>query len=344
MAAYSLSRLVDLLGSKGFVPNNYFTLEGNYRLVEIVNFASAISLIVDLGTKYAIPAQQGKHEYKLTIRPTDGNLLTGPVDEAQLRTAYQEIDHIARALESEEKMLSLYDKPISLKGEENKSQEKFASCYRQMKRFRLCVRNIPYKLALFDDDCLCLLNENGDLETFFVEEYRFKKRKIFVTTSLTNFFNSNDIEQSVSKILEQFYSILNENQKIETNKIQAMIDAKKNITAQSRKILALKEQLSNRILEYQKKHSDLTLRQQDLQRRQKDLRGNSNPMLRAQQEKNGAEITRNDQQLQEYVKIILEARKDLDEVFLLVDNILFDNMSMLTKTLEGFRILDRLKV
>lgn len=347
--SYSLSRLISLFESKGFVPNNYFTFEGNYRLVEIINVQSATSIIIDIGTKYLVPAQKEKHEYKLTARQVTSDIQAGPIDEAHLRTAYQEIDHITKALESEEKLHDLYDKPISLKGEEGKSQEKFTSCYRQMKRFRLCVRNIPYKLALFEDDCLCLLNENADLEAFFVEEYRFKKRKIFVTTNLANFFNSNDIEESVNKILEQFYTILSDNQKIETGKIQAMIDAKRNIAQQSKKILDMKKKLFNKIQDCQRKHKELTERQQTLRKKMKELKiptgqSGSDAYNRQQGEKISTEIAKNDDVLQEYVKIILETRKELDELFLVVDNVMFDNMIMLTKTTENFRILERLKI
>jgi hypothetical protein len=347
--SYSLERLVELFGTKGFVPNNYFTLDGKYKLVEIINIHTAASIIVDIDSKYNIPAKKGKHEYQLTSRQVSGDIYNGPVDEANLRSSYQEIDHISKALESEEKLHDLYDKPISLKGEEDKSQQKFASCYRQMKRFRLCVRNIPFKLALFEDDCLCLLNANSELEAYFVGEYKFKKRKIFVTTSLSNFFGSDDISQSVLKISDQFYDILDDNQKVETGKIQAMIDAKRSINNQSRKILAMKQKLRGKINEYQKKHNDLTEKQQELRKKLRELRaspatGPKEQANRAQIAKYTDDISRNDSQLQEFVKIILDTRKELDELFLVVDNVLFDNMVMMTKTTENFRILERLKL
>jgi hypothetical protein len=348
--SYSLERLTELFNSKGFVPNNYFTLEGRYKLIEIVNIQTATVMVVDIESKYNIPAKKIKHEYQLTKRSITGELYSGPVDEANLRSSYREVDHITKALESEEKLHGLYDKPISLKGEEDKSQQKFSSCFRQMKRFRLCVKNIPFKMVLFEDDCLCLLTEESEVEAYFIDEYRFKRRKIFITTSLSNFFSSDDVSQSILKISDQFYDILNENQKIETNKIQAMIDAKKNIHNQSNKILEIKKKLRSKIQDYQKKHSLLAERQQELHKKNRELRVenpsgitreniNSHQIL-----KNTEEINNNDSKMQEFVKIVIDTRKELDELFLVVDNVLFDNMIMLTKTTENFKVLERLKL
>ena len=346
----SLARLQDLFGSKGFVANNYFTLDGYYKLVEIINFKTAVSLMVVIGGKYQVPAERGKHEYQLLQKSVNGDLISGVADEAHLRSSYREIDHIARALETEEKLSEMYDKPISLKGEEDRSLEKFASTIRQMRRFRLCVRNIPYKFALFDDDCICLLNSDSEIESYYAVDYKHRKRKIFITTTIENFFNTDDIEQSVLKINEQFYNILQENQRVETTKIQGMIDSKRNIVNQSKKILDMKKRLYDRIQKLQGQHSTLLERSAELQRKKKDLKSSqvrgsaSDTVARLTLEKIRTDLEKIDDQQRDVIKSILDTRKELDELCLVVDNILFDNMIMLSRIAHNFRVLEMLKV
>ena len=351
----SLSRLQDLFQSKGFVANNYFSLDGYYKMVEIINFKTAVSLIIIIGGKYKVPSEKIKHEYQLIQKTVNGDMISGrssisTPDEAHLRSSYKEIDHISKALEIEEKLNEIYDKPISLKGEEDRSIEKFSSNIRQMKRFRLCVRNIPYKFALFDDDCICLLNADSEIEAYYASDYRQKKRKIFITTTIENFFETEDIEQSVMKINEQFYNILQENQKIETMKIQGMIDAKRNIAERSKKILEMKKFLFDKVQKLQKQHSSLLDKSLELNRKKKELKSNktqgitTDTVSRLTLEKIEKDLEKNDEQQRDTIKNIIDTKKELDELCLVVDNILFDNMIMLSRISQNFKLLEMLKI
>jgi len=341
----SLQRLKDLFSDKGFVVNNYFTLEGYYKLVEIINFKNAISLIVIINNqKHKIPAEKGKHEYELLVKNVNIDTLGVLSDDVNLRSSYREIDHITKEFESEDKLSELYDKPISLIGEESKSIEKFSGTVRQMKRFKLCVKNIPFKFALFDDDCICVLNEDSEIETFYAPDYKNKKRKIFITTSLENFFNATDIEQSVTKINQQFYNILQENQRIETTKIQSMIDSKRNIVTQSSRILDMKKKLFDKIQKLQVQHESVIRGGIEFQKKLRNLNSNSDTNSRLMSDKLRTEIEKNEQQQRDIIKNILDTRRDLDELCLVVDNILFDNMTMLSRINHNFKTLEMLKI
>jgi hypothetical protein len=342
---FSLDRLNNLIEEKGFVPNNYFTHEGVYKLVELVGLRSAISLVVTIPSKYRINATNQKYEYEIVAK-TLSDVQASLYDDASLRRTYKEIDHVARLLESEEKLHEIYDQPISLAGEEVKSVEKFASTVRQMKRFRLCVKSIPFKLLIIDDDCLCLLNEENEIETYFASDYRNRHRKIFVTTSLENFFKTPDIEKSIASINEQFSRILSENHHSETLRIQQMIDGKRNIVKQSQKILALKKALEGEITGLRRKHGTLGETYSGLDKKRRGLAAltpstvNAQAQVRAQIQRIGEEMAKNEVAQQEIIKSILEKTKKLDEMNLVVDSVLFDSMTMLTKIQDNFRVLD----
>lgn len=342
----SLKRLQDLFNEKGFVPNNYFTLEGQYKMVEIINFKTAVSLMVIITDKYKISSENVKHEYEMTKKIADTDIINCLADEANIRSSYREIDHVLQALESEDKMAEIYDKQISLVGEESKSIEKFSATLRQMKRFRLCVRNIPYKFALFDDDCVCLLTEDSSIESFYVKSYKNKKRKIFITTTIENFFNTDDIEENVAKINEQFYTILHENQRIETTKIQSMIDSKRNIVVQSNRVLEMKKKLYDKIQKLQLQHSNVIEQCSNMQKKIREYsKGTTiSDNNRLAIDRLRTDIAKNEEQQLSIIKDILNGRKELDELCLIVDNILFDNMIMLSKISQNFKLLEMLKI
>jgi len=323
--SFSLARLRTLFEQKSFVINQLFTLEGKYHLVEIISLNSAVSILVSINAKYAIPSEGGKHEYTLVNKTaaTHARILA---DELTLRGSYKEIDHLSQLLQSEEKLSEIYDKPISLQGEEEKSQDKFGGISRQLLRFKLSVRNIPFKFALADDDCLCLLNSNNDVECFFIESYRMKKKRIFVTVPLDVFFGATDPEADVIKILDQFHNMLQGNQKLETTKIQSMIDNKRNVAAQSRRIFDMKEKLIAQIVSSQRQHGVLVSKRREL-----DVK---DPRL---------EMPKIDEQIKKVLAEVSNARKKLDEITLVVDEILFDSMLYLTRIQENFQAFDKLK-
>lgn len=347
----SLSRLQELFESRGFVVNNYFTYQGYYKLIEIINFKSAVSLMILIEDKHKIPSQKLKHEYEILQKKLNNETQTtlgALTNEGEIRSTYREIDHITKALESESKLQDIYDKPISLKGEEDRSLEKFESSVRQLKRFRLCVKNISYKFILFDDDCICLLNSESEIETYYAVDYRHRKRKIFVLATLETFFNTDDVEHSVRKINEQFHLILDDNQKLETSKIQTMIDSKQNIVKQSKKILDMKKKLYLKIQNSEKYHETLLEKIKTLKIKKKEIeeagmrKTTSDTTLTV--EKIVSDIEKIDEEQRITIKSILDTRKELDELCLVVDNILFDNMVMLSKIAHNFRVLETLKI
>ena len=341
----SLDRLKELFESKGFVVNNLFVKDGFYKFAEIVNFKNATSLIVLISDKHKIPAEgSGKHEYTL-VKKEIGETQERFSNDANIRSSYQEIDHISRALETEADLTELYDKPISIKGEETRSKEKFLGTIAQLRRFKLCVRNIPYKFVLFDDDCVCLLNSDSDIESYYITDYTHKKRKIFISVSLENFYEASSIEKDVLKITEQFYDILNTNQKIETTKIQNMIDAKRNVVVQSNRILEIKKKLFEKIKKLQSQHHEIVEKITSAQQKLKGLRSSSSndTATRANIIKFTQDIEKYNEQQHDIVKTIIETRKELDEVCLVVDNILFDNMVMLSQIAHNFKVLEMLK-
>jgi hypothetical protein len=341
MSQHSFDKLQELFSTKGFVPNNYFTIGGKYRLVELISAENAISLIVDLGVKYSIPSKDlSKHEYVLLPKVPTGDFMSNiSINESDIRSTYREIDQVAVALESEEKLMDLYDKPISLILEDNRVDEKLASTFRQLKRFRMCFRNIPYKIGLVDSDCICLINESNELECYQIQKYPFKKRKMYFIASITTFFKSSKISDDLNAITIQFHDILNSNQLVEVQKVQKMLALKHNFVRQSERAMTIKKKLLKDILDGQKKHQEIADGMINIQTELRSL----DPKLTDRQARLKVEYDALDASRSSIIKKLLDMRKQLDEVCLTVDNVCFDNALMFSKIFSNFSVMEKLK-
>ena len=103
-----------------------------------------------------------------------------------------------------------------------------------------------------------------------------------------------------------------------------------------KKILEMKKFLFNKIQKLQQQHTVLLNKNSELNRKNKDLKNSqthgiaNNTVTRLTLEKIRTNSEKNDEQQRDVIRNILDTRKELDEMCLVVDNILFDNMIMLS--------------
>ncbi len=334
-----VSKCIALFEENEFVPDKYYTLDGYYRFIEIVSLQSAFSVLISIPDKYKLPSNKLKHEYELIAKESSLDFFR-EVDDTEMRQAYRNIDNLDQLLKNENEFLDLYDKPISLKGEENKSKGKFAVLLRQMKRLQLCFKTIDYKPALFDHDCLVVMQENK-MQSYFISNCGSKKRRFLLIIPLTNFYANPKIGPSVKAILTQFYDILNNNQQTETNKVQNMLEQKRNIVNSSKKILERKKFYLRQIAEMTNNHEKIRVQISIFQRKLESSAAEGKQEVDVRN-RLVQDINNLEEKSKDLVRKILEMNKLLDELVLEVDHILFDNMTMLSEISLNFRMLEEL--
>lgn len=352
----SIKKLVSLIETKGFLVNYFFTYQGKYKYLELVSYTDFTEIILDLGTKYSFPVDKDKrqrHEFELTKHdiPTENTSVQNVQhNEADLRSIYREIDHIEAALQNEKELMSSYDRPISLTGSEQKTISRIGSNIRQMKRLGICMKLLPYKLAIFDQDCLCVLAENHPetkIESFFIRGFVSKDRRLFITMPLDLFYESKDIKVDIGKIMNQFYEILNQNQEYQTQKIQTMINNKRDIVSKSNHLLNQKKQKMNKIAEYQKLFSDINEKEKKLVVEMKEINTASPSLAITTESDRLAKKTRIEKELlninkirETTIKDMNKLKNELHELSLVIDNVLFDNLNYLMEIAKNFQIMD----
>lgn len=328
----SVDKCVELFESNGFLVDKYYTIDGYYRYFEIVSLDSAFSILIAVPKKHKISSKKLQYEFELIPKDGMNEKFTQGVDEPELRQKYRSIDYLDTFLQNESGFVDLYDRQISIKGEENKSINKFATLLRQMKRFKLCFRTLEYKPALFDGDCMVIDQENKE-QCYFISNSNSKKRRILLCLSMESFYKEPRVAQGVKTILSQFYEILNHNQQAETTKIQNMLEQKRNILTSSKKILEKKKF-------YLQQHAKLTVAHEKTTALISSLKQKIE--MTEDKSKLAQEIQKQEITLKDLVRSILETTKNLDELALSVDTLLFDNMTMLAEISNNFRHLEEL--
>lgn len=335
---YSFTRLMKFLAEKGYVTERRYSIRDEYRFLHVISTIDACEILLDIGTKYKF--RPLKDKYDLELLPKDSRELTSDLtrshNESELRSIYREIDHLDQYLQTEEQATNGYRKPISLVGEGKKSQDKMASTCRQLSRFKLCLTNLPYRLAMIDDECLCV--SSGDvIESFFIQSFRTRKRKLIVVVSLELFGQSTSIGESVRTLLDQFYDILDNNQKVQTGKIQKMIDNKRDIVVTSNNIINRKSILTSQIDQAEKILEECNRREKAVYKEKSTVK---DPKRISEL---GDEMKKLEHLKADTIKKILELRESYNEMTLMVDNVLFDNMIMLMNIGNNFKTLEKVE-
>lgn len=339
--SYSLRKLDKIFESKGFVINKLYYRKDddrdNYKYIEIIYIKDATIVLIDLG-KYEITRESKiSNAYEIlpqTVLDDDYNTLPEQID---ISSSYSEISHIDNALESEEKALDMYNREILLNKPVSKSQDNLKSVYKQLKRLLLTVKGLSYKISIIDTDCLCSLNSKNDIQAYTVKNYTNVSRQIIITMSIEDFVRTENINDDVNKILFQFYDILNKNQTHQTHKIQTMIDSKKSIVKSSNNLLSLKKKFMDKISKLQHNFKDISEKETETYRKIKSGSLSDDVKYKYEQSLDTFEQSR-----KAIINEIVGLKNELNHITLSVDNLLFDNMLMLIRIANNFKLLDNI--
>lgn len=322
---------------RGFLTTDLFYVGNTYKYLKVLCITDNTSLLIDLGRYQTERGKVYSGAYELLPQALSLEDSGDSPEQAEVAASYSEIHHLDNILESEEKALESYHQTISLAKAESKSADKLRGLLRQIKRLSLTVRGLIYKISILEGDCCCVVNSKNEISSFVVKGYRNLSRQILITLSLVDLTKTEFVNEDVNKILSQLYEILNKNQTHQTHKIQTMIDAKKSVVKSSNSLLKLKKQYIERLAKLQRTFNETANKEKELSRklqqteRTSDLRQSYESDLRA------CEDAR--------IKIVEEMetlRGDLNHLVLSIDNLLYDNMTMLIRIANNFKILDKL--
>lgn len=356
----SLKKLENLLGSKGLLPKRYFTIGGMCVYIEVLVLDNADIFFLYIPSKYDIKAPHDSSSFKISAIDVDENGTIAAdygeeLDNVQLEKQYQEVDidinPDSRRTENLEGILeNNYNHPLSLQDVTKKDKKQLREIFRQLKRLKLCVQALKYKLCIVFSNYLCCIRRDNTFEGFTIRSNTGNtERKLFVTIDLESLYDSKltTLATDVKTVREGIYRVLDKNHVKHTRNLQNILEHKKDFANSSEFVGKKKAKYSvylqrlENMLQNLKSVEMATIENiNDINERYKSdvsIKG-----LHTDIEKIHL-ITKHEQKLtdinvikQDIIRNILLVKGKLEDLSLKVDKVCFDNIVMIDAILRNF--------
>lgn len=358
----SLSKIENLIASKGFVCKSFFTLDDFCIYIEVFSVQNAITFMLYVSSRYELRVSGRDNIYKL-------NYMEINFDESNIPLAYaHEPDKIDiqgfyndenlelkdTDVDLEKKLKENYNRTLTLNDLTKDDFQNLKDIFRQLNRFMFCVQNIKYKLTIFSKNYLCSITKDNELDCFLIQNYSFKDTcKLYVYIDLKTLYSSLDaIVFDIKSVRDGINKLLNQNQIKHTKILNNMLEQKTNILQYSEMVYNKKESYTEYINQFEllleklnsqektlvdkidttnKKYTDFSLKglHQDIER--------THVLTQLDKELNEILNTK-----QEVINNVLDLRAQQENITLKMDKILFDNSIMINEITKNFTKLSEI--
>ena len=348
----SLSKLENLLTLKGFVPIKFFELDGSCFYIEVFSISTADVFLLYIPSKYTIECKEEPNVYKIKYLEMDSN--DNVADEYAVKQDDFDIENIYGNTnielgndkgDMEEHLENNYKKSITLKDISNSDTVVIKAIYRQIRRFKYCVQNLKYKLAIIYKNYICAIRRDDSIDCFSIKNYpREDGKRLMVIVDLETFYEKNDkLLEDIQIVRESIYTLLEKNQGTHSRIITKILENKKDI-------IIIPQELEKKKILYNKMTADLfnlltTMNEaeskitQELEGLNEIVHGNDiqNDINKSHQKvRLEKEIDKINRIKSEIGKNIVLIRDKRENKLLGVDKISFDNAVMLDVILKNF--------
>ena len=249
----SINKLQKFLFKKGLIPKKYFQIQGLCVYIEILCIDTSDVFMLYIPSKYEIHIQHGEDVYELDYvkMEENGNIpddYAQNPDDIELEKQYDNIDlefNIDdKKVAMQEKLEEDYNHPLSLKDITTKDIHKLREIFRQLRRFKLCVQSIKYKLCILYKHFVCCIRRDDTLEGFVIQNYMVRNNnlRLMVTIDLENFYTKIDsLSIDLKTVNDGLQAVLDKNQQRHTKSLNKMMEKRDTLLDFSSKILRKKE-------------------------------------------------------------------------------------------------------
>ena len=209
-------RLVSLIEKKLYLISRWYMQNKRVRYMELFNIKDGHQFLLDLGTQYKFKKSSKldkTHRFMLKeISKTDLKKERTLDDEL----IYDKVD--APAKNEAERVLHGYKNRITLEGEDEEENigdthnARLLELVEQVRRLSTIMKQVPYKLAIYNYQHVCILNRDEKTKLYHLPQYPVKRKQVFIVVSLEDFYATPNIGASVRHVKTSLYNILELNQ------------------------------------------------------------------------------------------------------------------------------------
>ena len=234
----SLAKLENLLVSKGFVVINYFELDDACFYIELFAVKTADTFLMYIPSKYTFRITNGTNSFNIKYLDIDNadnvpDEYAVKQDDVDIEDIYgnTNIELSADKKNMEEELENNYKRPISLRDISGNDTLTLKAIHRQLRRFKYCVQNLKYKLAVMYKNYICAIRRDDTIDFFSVKNYpRNDSKKLMIIIDLETFYDSNEnLVNDIQIVRESIYKLLEKNQGTQTRMISKILENKKDV-------------------------------------------------------------------------------------------------------------------
>lgn len=234
----SLEKLEKLLVSKGFVVINYFELDEACFYIELFAVKTADTFLMYIPSKYNFPITKDTNSFKIKYLDVDNadnvpDEYAVKQDDVDIEDIYgnTNIELSADKKNMEEELENNYKRPISLRDISGNDTLTLKAIHRQLRRFKYCVQNLKYKLAVLYKNYICAIRRDDTIDFFSVKNYpRHDSKKLMIIIDLETFYESNEnLLNDIQVVRESIYKLLEKNQGTQVRIISKILENKKDV-------------------------------------------------------------------------------------------------------------------
>lgn len=359
----SLRKLEKVLTSKRLIIRKIFTMHGQAVYIEIFSTITADSFLLYIPSKYEISVSGGDDVFRIKYIEIseDGYIpgdYAGEPDNFDLEKQYEEVDlNMSPDLQRNDltdRLEENYNHPVALKDIDKDDTNHLREIFRQLRRLKLCVQNVKYKVCIIFKCYLCCIRRDDTFEAFVIKHYSNDgNRKLYVSLDLETLYEKLDsLTVDIHTVRESIYKVLDKNQHKHTRMLRKMIEQKTDLGLFSDKVYAKKASYSRYLTNLEgllnnliKSESQLLSRIDQIEQKYNDpgLKGMHNDIERTHQR---AQIETKLNHLnvvkQELITNIISIRAKHEDLTLRVDVATFDCAIMIDAILKNLLYLSEI--
>jgi hypothetical protein len=360
----SLTKLEDLLASKGFVAKSYYTLDDYCIYIEVLNVTNASIFMLYITARYGLKVTNRPNIFDLRYMEitNEDNIASNYGDEpdnVDMEKFYNNFDielntNSSHDEDLEKRLKENYEIQLYLKDLNKDDVKNLKDIFRQLNRFMFCVKNIKYKFSIMYKNYLCSITKDDELDAFLILNFPKKdERRIYIYLDLKSLYEKNlTFTEDIVIVRQGLQRLLDQNQVKHTKILNEMIEQKVELQGISDSVIEKKIQLDNGCKEYEILLADIIKSEQVILDKMEmvrskysdySLKGLHNDIEKAHQiaqlQNELAKITSVKNEIINNI-IIIKAKHE--NMTLKMDKILFDNSIMINEINNNFKKLKEL--
>lgn len=359
MTTLSLHKLGKMLTSHNLDPVRYFAVSGSCTYIEVRARENADRFLLYIPSKYEVQVASSSNVFEVSYLEvdSDGNiaeLYAGDPDDVELEKKYEEVElndaeRLMKEKDLEGSLEENYNRPVSLKDRSKTDRQKLHGIFRQLRRLKLCVQNLKYKLCICYKNYLCCVHRDDSLQGFTITGMSgVSQTQLLVTIDLETLYTKlPSVAIDIKTIREGVYSVLTKNQVKHSKNLQKLLQYKSELSVSADVIMEKKARYIRQLAQLEGLFDQLTMaeihagdRLKSIQERynsEASVKGLHRDIEKTHQMAKHEETLVNSANLKKELSQMMDLVKmHLENLALSVDKICFDNTIMLDAILKNF--------